>query len=111
MKKVAWKEEAPWYREILDGFCWLGYCCNERMKPELYLKSEMRARFGANGDARMDINEFKKEFAQELDFETSRCPAFNQLIVINRGFNIFSLKKDVTNGVIRCPCCKTSRNL
>lgn len=28
VKKVCWKEEAPWFREINDGFCWLCYCMN-----------------------------------------------------------------------------------
>jgi len=26
VKKVTWKESAPWFREIYDGFCWLAYC-------------------------------------------------------------------------------------
>jgi hypothetical protein len=26
VKKVTWKNEAPWYREISDGFCWMCYC-------------------------------------------------------------------------------------
>lgn len=30
VKKVRWKKEAPWYREIGDGFCWLCYCMNEQ---------------------------------------------------------------------------------
>ena len=30
VKKVTWKEEAPYYREISDGFCWLAYCYNEQ---------------------------------------------------------------------------------
>ena len=30
VKKVTWKEEAPWYREISDGFCWLAYCYNPK---------------------------------------------------------------------------------
>jgi len=29
VKKVNWKEDVPWYREISDGFCWLAYCYNE----------------------------------------------------------------------------------
>ena len=29
VKKVRWKHEAPWYREISDGFSWLCYCNNE----------------------------------------------------------------------------------
>jgi hypothetical protein len=28
VRKVNWKEEAPWYREITDGFSWLCYCMN-----------------------------------------------------------------------------------
>ena len=42
---------------------------------------------------------------------TNRCPAFSQLVVINRGYEIFQLKKDITNGVLRCPCCRTSKFL
>ena len=30
VKKVNWKNEAPWYREITDGFCWLCYCQNPK---------------------------------------------------------------------------------
>ena len=26
VKKVNWKDDAPWFREITDGFCWLCYC-------------------------------------------------------------------------------------
>ena len=28
VKRVTWKEDAPWYREISDGFSWLCYCHN-----------------------------------------------------------------------------------
>ena len=28
VKKVNWKNEAPWYREISDGLSWIGYCFN-----------------------------------------------------------------------------------
>ena len=31
VKKVSWKESAPWFREIYDGFCWLAYCQNENL--------------------------------------------------------------------------------
>ena len=31
VKKVQWKEAAPWYREITDGFCWLAYCNNDEL--------------------------------------------------------------------------------
>jgi hypothetical protein len=26
VKKVSWKEDAPWYREITDGLSWICYC-------------------------------------------------------------------------------------
>jgi hypothetical protein len=29
VRKVKWKKEAPWYREISDGFSWVCYCRNE----------------------------------------------------------------------------------
>ena len=28
VKRVNWKSEAPWFREITDGMSWLGYCKN-----------------------------------------------------------------------------------
>ena len=31
VKKVTWKDEAPWFREVSDGFCWLGYCENQQL--------------------------------------------------------------------------------
>jgi hypothetical protein len=24
--KVGWQDDAPWFREISDGFCWIVYC-------------------------------------------------------------------------------------
>lgn len=111
VKKVSWKEEAPWYREILDGFCWLAYCHNEKMSDEMYVRSEMRARYGPNGVNKMSLQDYVNQYEHEMDFSQNRCPAFDQLVVINRGFNVFSLKKDISNGVLRCPCCRTSKNL
>ena len=29
VKKVNWKQEAPWYCEVRDGLNWFGYCLNE----------------------------------------------------------------------------------
>lgn len=29
VKRVGWQEEVPWFREISDGLCWIGYCKNE----------------------------------------------------------------------------------
>jgi|Transcript_26337 hypothetical protein len=58
VKKVSWKDSAPWYREIYDGFCWLAYCQNETLQRDMYFKSEMRARFGPNGTAKMDMDDF-----------------------------------------------------
>lgn len=31
VKKVTWKSDAPWYREVTDGFCWLAYCENNEL--------------------------------------------------------------------------------
>jgi hypothetical protein len=67
VKKVNWKEDAPWFREISDGFCWLCYCQNEK------------------------------------------CLAYGQLVVINKGFGVFSIKKEVSR--VRCPCCLGSKKL
>jgi hypothetical protein len=63
VKKVPWRDEAPWFREIQDGFCWLCYCMN------------------------------------------NKCEAFNQLVVINRGYNAFTISKDLKNLI--CPLCKS----
>ena len=31
VKKVSWKDSAPWFREIEDGFCWVAYCKNKAL--------------------------------------------------------------------------------
>jgi len=31
--------------------------------------------------------------------------------VINRGYEVVQLKKEMTNGILRCPCCRTSKFL
>ena len=49
VKKVQWKTEAPWYREIYDGFCWLAYCQNTTLNEETIVKAEMRAKLGPQG--------------------------------------------------------------
>ena len=67
VKKVNWKEDAPWYREITDGLSWLCYCHNPK------------------------------------------CPAFKQLVVVNKGFGVFSIQKEMLN--LRGPCCSSSVNL
>ena len=28
VKKVVWKNEKSWYRQVKDGLNWFGYCCN-----------------------------------------------------------------------------------
>jgi len=62
VQKVPWKEEAPWYREITDGFSWIAYCFNPN------------------------------------------CPAFKQMVVINRGYCIISIKSEIPK--LKCPVCK-----
>jgi hypothetical protein len=32
VRKVTWKEDAPWFREISDGFSWIAYCHNSKCK-------------------------------------------------------------------------------
>lgn len=46
VKKVAWKEEAPWYREVTDGFCWIAYCHNDELNQEEFLRAKKRAKYG-----------------------------------------------------------------
>ena len=112
VKKVQWKSEAPWYREINDGFCWLAYCQNQNLNEEMVLKAEMRARFGPQGTSSMSIYEFKEQSGLNTTMHGNYpCPALKQLVVINRGYDIFALKKDLTNGILRCPCCRTSKFL
>lgn len=67
VKKVTWKQDAPWYREITDGMCWLCYCQNQR------------------------------------------CIAYKQLVVINKGFGVFSISREMQS--IRCPCCMSGKSL
>lgn len=48
----------------------------------------MRARFGPNGAGQMTSAEFEKKYGAELELDALplRCPAFKQLVVINRGY-------------------------
>ena len=66
VKKVSWKDSAPWFREIYDGFCWLAYCKNESLQREMYLKSEMRSRYGPSGAGKMEVEDFADAKHHEL---------------------------------------------
>jgi len=39
------------------------------------------------------------------------CPSFGNFIVINRGFEVFNLSKDMNQGFLKCPCCLSSKQL
>lgn len=67
VKKVNWKEDAPWYREITDGLSWICYCQNPK------------------------------------------CHASKQMVVINKGYGTFSIKKEMLT--IKCPCCLSNKTL
>ena len=67
VKKVNWKEDAPWYREISDGLSWICYCQNPK------------------------------------------CLAYKQMVVINKGYGVYSIKKEMMH--IKCPCCLTGKFL
>ena len=73
----------------------------------------MRARFGPQAAAQMTLEEFENQYRSELNLSQfpAQCPAFKQLVVINRGYEIFQMKKELTNGILRCPCCRTSKHL
>ena len=43
VRKVTWKDDAPWFREISDGFCWLAYCHNRSLTKVDALKAKSRA--------------------------------------------------------------------
>ena len=43
VKKVSWKDDAPWFREITDGFCWLAYCHNRSLSKKDALIAKSRA--------------------------------------------------------------------
>ena len=75
----------------------------------------MRARFGPNsaGANKISIEEFENANRAELNLDGNSfaCPAYKQLVVINRGYEIFQMKKEMSNGILRCPCCRTSKHL
>ena len=43
VNKVSWKDDAPWFREITDGFCWLAYCHNRSLSKKDALIAKSRA--------------------------------------------------------------------
>ena len=63
---MSWKDSAPWFREIYDGFCWLAYCHNDQLQKDMYLKAEMRARFGLKDAGKVQPEEFERVAASEL---------------------------------------------
>lgn len=72
VKKVNWKDDAPWFREIEDGFCWIAYCHNRSL-------TLMQA-IGAKARAERSHEGVSKAFESTNNFE---CPAFGNLVVIN----------------------------
>ena len=82
VKKVPWKSEAPWFREIHDGFCWLAYCNNSNLSEDMLIKAEMRNQLGPQGTTSMSINEFKTQSSFDTQSQYSpetgsyMCPAF-----------------------------------
>ena len=48
VKKVDWKQQAPWYREITDGFCWLAYCDNTTLSANHLVQANLKALHGPN---------------------------------------------------------------
>lgn len=72
----------------------------------------MRAKYGSNGTFKMPVAQFEAENAAELsDQQHAQCPAYKKLVVLNRGYDVFQMKKEMNNGAIRCPCCRTSKFL
>ena len=61
----------------------------------------------------MSIEEFETLCRAELNLDrmSFECPAYKQLVVINRGYEIYQMKKEMSNGILRCPCCRTSKHL
>lgn len=56
VKKVEWKPQAPWYREITDGFCWLAYCTNTQLGANHFAQAKLKAQYGPN--ARPDTHDY-----------------------------------------------------
>jgi len=111
IKKVEWKHQAPWYREITDGFCWIAYCQNTTLSTNHLGQANLKALFGPNARPTEYQAEFQKMLKEFDQGGVHNCPAYNQLVVINRGYAIFQLRSDIANGILRCPCCRTSKYL
>ena len=66
VKKVQWKEEAPWYCEVQDGLSWFGYCHNKQCKAFKNLFTVNRG----YGIFKLDqeINEFNCPVCKKTDY-------------------------------------------
>jgi len=40
-----------------------------------------------------------------------KCPAYKDLVVINRGYDLFNLQTDLQKEIIVCPVCGTQKRL
>ena len=78
VKKVNWKEEAPWFREISDGFCWLAYCYKEGCVANNSLVVINRGYAGSVFNLQRDWN--------NGDIKCPVCKDRNQIKVRNAGF-------------------------
>jgi hypothetical protein len=107
VKKVQWKDEAPWFREVSDGFCWLAYCHNNDLSYDQAVAATKRAE-GVNMPQNQTdrINNPAARSQQRY-----QCPAYAALVVINRGFEVLNLKQDHQAAIIKCPCCLSSSKI
>ena len=84
IKKVSWQNEAPWFREIEDGFCWVAYCTNKDLQSQEVFEAVQRAE-QYDPLTEQNSEEIKKQYPTSQKYE---CPAFGNIVILNRGFKM-----------------------
>jgi hypothetical protein len=89
IKKVSWKDDAPWFREIEDGFCWVAYCTNKDLKSYDAYQAVQRAEQSSQD---LTSAEIRKRYPSNQKYE---CPAFGNIVILNRGFRMINYRSEL----------------
>lgn len=75
VKKVNWKIEAPWYREVHDGLNWFGYCKNRKCQAnnELFVVNRGYGIFKLD----QELAEFSCPVCMQVHFDLSNMGFVN----------------------------------
>lgn len=100
--------KAQWYVIPADGFQWVTTCHNNKLCRTEAQIAEIKQIYGPDANRKTHAKKHKFKFKARSD-QNYVCPLFDQFQFIQRGYDIFSLKKDAAEGKLRCQVCKSAQ--